>query len=146
MFCKKGVLRNFAKFTGQLTKKEALAQVFSCEFYKISKNTFCYRTTPVAASEYKLLFNKFHTTALFLYPLTTSENQTFPAVFKGYKMSSVAWNWLTQLHLSGNFISPENQIHLSIKRYFLTNLFLSFINVWHIKVFWGLAYMYIAPN
>ena len=27
------------------------AQIFSCEFCKISKNTFCYRTSPVAASE-----------------------------------------------------------------------------------------------
>ena len=31
--------------------KETLAQVFSCEFYKISKNTFSYRTPPVAAFE-----------------------------------------------------------------------------------------------
>ena len=30
-------------------KKETLAQVFSCEFCKISKNTFSYRTPPVAA-------------------------------------------------------------------------------------------------
>ena len=34
-------------------KRETLAQVFSCEFYKISKNTFSYRTPPVAASENK---------------------------------------------------------------------------------------------
>ena len=33
-----------------LLKKEALAQVFSCEFCEISKNTFSYRTPPVAAS------------------------------------------------------------------------------------------------
>ena len=33
------------------TKKEALAQVFSCEFYEISKNTYSYRTPLVAASE-----------------------------------------------------------------------------------------------
>ena len=32
-------------------KKGNLAQVFSCEFYKISKNTFFYRTPLVAASE-----------------------------------------------------------------------------------------------
>ena len=32
-------------------KKEALAQVFSCEFCKVSKNTFIYRTTPVTAFE-----------------------------------------------------------------------------------------------
>ena len=45
---KKGFLRNFAKFTGKhlcrpepcnFIKKETLAQVFSCEFCEISKNT-----------------------------------------------------------------------------------------------------------
>ena len=62
----KGVLRNFAKFTGKhlyqsfffntvagacsFIKKETLAQVFSCESCEISKNAFCYRTPPVAAS------------------------------------------------------------------------------------------------
>ena len=69
-FCKKGVLRNFAKFTGKHLcqslflnkvaglwdatsfKKEALAQVFSCEFCKISKSTFSYRPPPGAASEH----------------------------------------------------------------------------------------------
>ena len=58
VFCEKGVLRNFAKFTGKhlsqglffnkvsglrsatLNKKETPAQVFSCEFCEISKNTF----------------------------------------------------------------------------------------------------------
>ena len=58
---RKGVLRNFAKFTGKhlcqspqacnfILKKETLAQMFSCEFRKISKNTFSERTPPVAAS------------------------------------------------------------------------------------------------
>ena len=32
-------------------KKETLAQVFSCEFCKIYKSTFYYRTTLVAASD-----------------------------------------------------------------------------------------------
>ena len=31
-------------------KKKSLAQVFSCEFCEISKNTFFYRIPPVAAS------------------------------------------------------------------------------------------------
>ena len=31
-------------------KKETLAQVFSCEFCEIPKNTFSHRTPPVAAS------------------------------------------------------------------------------------------------
>ena len=56
VFCKKGVLRNFVKFTVKhlckiLFKKETLAQVFSCEFYEISKNAFFYRTPPVATFE-----------------------------------------------------------------------------------------------
>ena len=80
VFCKKGVLRNFAKFTGKhlcqilflirlqaeaciFIKKETLAQVFSSEFYKISKNTFSYRTPPVAASGLLL------TLILFLRPI-----------------------------------------------------------------------------
>ena len=88
VFCRKGVPRNFATFTGkylcqslflnkvaglqccpcietnQLTgfymratlkacnfiKKETLVQVSSGEFCEISKNTFFYRTPPVAAS------------------------------------------------------------------------------------------------
>ena len=51
-----GVLRNFAKFTGKhlrqslLIKNETLVQVFSCEFCKIFKNTFFYRTPLVNAS------------------------------------------------------------------------------------------------
>ena len=56
--CKKGVIRNFVKFTGKhlcqslsfltklqaqtcnFIKKETLAQLFSCEFCEISTNTF----------------------------------------------------------------------------------------------------------
>ena len=58
VFCKKGVLKNFAKFAGKhlcqslFIKKETLTQVFSCEICKISKNTFSYRTPPVAVSQY----------------------------------------------------------------------------------------------
>ena len=56
VLCKKCVLRNFAKFTGKhlcqrlFFKIEPLTQMFSCEFCEISKNTFSYRTPPVAAS------------------------------------------------------------------------------------------------
>ena len=70
VFCKKGALRNIAKFTEKplcqslflnkvagagcnFIKKETLAQLFSCKFCEISKNTFSYRTPPVAASEAK---------------------------------------------------------------------------------------------
>ena len=59
VFCKNGVLINFAKFTGKhlcqrlcfnkvagqvcnFIKKQSVAQVFSCEFCEIYKNTFFY--------------------------------------------------------------------------------------------------------
>ena len=67
IFCRKDVLRKFEKFTGKhlyqslyfnkgagqacnFINIEILAQVFSCEFCEISKNTFSYRTPLVAAS------------------------------------------------------------------------------------------------
>ena len=70
---KKGVLENFAKLTGKhlcqslffnkvvglrppTLFKKILAQVFSCEFYEISKNTFFYRTLPVAVSADSIRF------------------------------------------------------------------------------------------
>ena len=75
VFYKKGVLRKFAKFTGKHLcqklffnkvaglrpiKKETLAQVFSCEFCKISNNTFSYRISLVAASvtSYPIIFGQ----------------------------------------------------------------------------------------
>ena len=48
-------------------KKETPAQVFSCEFCEISKNTIFYRTPPVAASE--ILSN-----VSISHPVKSSEN------------------------------------------------------------------------
>ena len=62
---KKGVLRNFTKFTGKhlcqslffnkkdfnFIKKETLVQVFSCEYCEISKNTFFTEHLWATASE-----------------------------------------------------------------------------------------------
>ena len=72
VFCKKDVLRNLTKFTEKhlwqslffnkvagLIEKETLAQVFSCEFCQISKNTFSYRTPPMAASDTGIFENSF---------------------------------------------------------------------------------------
>ena len=56
MFCEKVALQNIAKFTGKHLRwslfliKLTMAQVFSYEFCEILKNTFFYRTPPVAAS------------------------------------------------------------------------------------------------
>ena len=69
VFCEKGVLRNFAKFTGihlcqsiflnkvaglrpkacNYIKKETLAQVFACEFCEIFNNFF-FKKTPLSAA------------------------------------------------------------------------------------------------
>ena len=75
VFCKKAVLRNFAKFTGKhlcqclffnkvaglvsfLIKLQVkiLAHVFSCECCEISKDTFSYRAPLLAASAYTYLW------------------------------------------------------------------------------------------
>ena len=78
---KKGAHRNFTKFTGKhlcqslffnkvaglrsatLLKKETMAQVFSCEFSKISKNTFFTEhpeATASASTEVTRYTNKFN--------------------------------------------------------------------------------------
>ena len=59
MICKKGVLRSFAKFTRKTPVPQsllikALAQVFSCEFFKIPKNTFSTEHIWMTASGYKV--------------------------------------------------------------------------------------------
>ena len=53
VFCKEGVLKNFAKIHRKTPVPETMAQVFSCEFCEISKNTFFYRTPLLAASEFQ---------------------------------------------------------------------------------------------
>ena len=79
VFCKKGVLRNFTKFKGKqlcpesllnkvaacdFIKKETLAQVFSCEFYEISKKTF-------------FPYNTSGGCFCVMFPLKSSRNQWF---------------------------------------------------------------------
>ena len=41
----------YSWYSWYLQKPEALAQVFSCKFCEIFKNTFSYRTPPVATSD-----------------------------------------------------------------------------------------------
>ena len=53
VFSKNIVLKNFASFlikACNFIKKESLAQVFSCEFCEIFKNTYFYRTPPMATT------------------------------------------------------------------------------------------------
>ena len=100
---RKCVLRNFANFTGKHLcqslffnkvagrKKETLAQVFSCEFCEISKNTFF--------TEQHL----FHRTRLgdcfFIYPLAVHErcNIAFSLyLFLGFYI--IILQWLSRLY------------------------------------------------
>ena len=56
VLCKENLVKTFSKFTGKhlcqslfsikFIKKETLAQVFSCEFWEISKSNFFYKTPP----------------------------------------------------------------------------------------------------
>ena len=48
---KRGGSSAFPSNVAGLIEKETLAQVFSCEFCQISKNSFSYRTPPMAASD-----------------------------------------------------------------------------------------------
>ena len=101
MFCEKGVLRNFAKFTGKhlcqslffsiklqasvcnFIIKEVLAQVFSCEFCEISQSIFSHRTAPVAASVFRILLILNLSFKIILTSKESSENATssFPIFF-----------------------------------------------------------------
>ena len=70
-------------------KKETLAQVFSCEFYEISKNTFLHTTPLVAASDKAPIVQKL----VFIITIITffDETKTLPAAncsktFKPFKI------------------------------------------------------------
>ena len=88
VFCKKEVLRNFAKFTGKhkKEKKETLAHWFSCKFRKIYKNSFSYRLPPVAASAHVIP----HSLPILSHPPSIS-NRVPPLPFSSrrhYKMNT----------------------------------------------------------
>ena len=77
VLCKKGVLKNFAKFTGKHLWKSVffdkvaglrlftVVQVCSFEFCKIFKNTFFYRTPPLATFVNSKHFTWLHLTIPF---------------------------------------------------------------------------------
>ena len=97
-------------------KKETLENVFSCEFYEISKNTFPYRTPPVAASVERegqaliffVTFNiksrlswKFHRTSsscsedmeIFSFNINTSIFRVFWHFLVKKKLMTSSYNW-----------------------------------------------------
>ena len=73
------------------------------------------------------LFNPFHTTDLFWYPLETSINWRFSDIFRGYQKRSVAWNmrwvkyeirWLQSHNLK---IDPSNGVEVLCEKSVLRN-------------------------
>ena len=57
------ILPFYLSYLTNFIKKETLARVFLCEFSEISKNTFSYRTIPVAASVHGLFIIVLYTWA-----------------------------------------------------------------------------------
>ena len=116
MFCKKCLLRNFAKFTGKhpyhslffnkvagqrlvtLLKKETLAQVFSCEFFKISKSTFSYRTPPVVVS----------VITTFLFPGEVSDKETADMIAREQR-GNLKKDIRVLLHVNDNKNKPQKE-------------------------------------
>ena len=126
MFCKKGAVGNFTKFTGKhlcqslffnkvadlvcnFMKKETLAQVFSCEFCKISMNTFSYRTPLVAASilNYRSSLPSCSLKNMFLKLLQISKENCF-------------------IRYSGSTLKMiKNAFYFNLKAFFFLRIFLS---------------------
>ena len=73
-------------------KKETLAQVFSCEFCEISKNTFSYRTPLVAASVVYSCFStgclsEMNSVVYSCFSRTFTKEKFLKNMFKKYKLS-----------------------------------------------------------
>ena len=93
---RKDVIRKFAKFTRKhlcqslffnkaagFIKKRDLTQVFPCKFCEMPKNTFSYRTLPVAASFGKLtdiLCEEASTLETYPKPTQTSKMESFATI------------------------------------------------------------------
>ena len=98
VFCRKSVLKNFAKLTGKHLGQSLFfnevaglgRQVFSYEFCEISKNIFSYRTPPVSASAPSSslktcrveIFSKNVYTRHFLFIFTQFQKQPFRGVLR----------------------------------------------------------------
>ena len=79
-------------------KRVTLALVFSCEFSKIFKTTFFYRTTPVAASEKEA--DSATPTTLSDYNIWCKNRMSF---FKNYKNPEETQDWENKVKLKKLF-------------------------------------------
>ena len=132
VFCKKGVLRNLTKFTGKhlcqsqacnFIKKETLAQVFSCEFCEISKNTFFNKTPPTLRKKNCLTgnvsFMEFKQAELLL----LKEDQL---IFKERKYKPI--DWFNSLNLIEDSAGLLKELRNRISR--IIRLWSLFCSIW----------------
>ena len=89
VFCRKGILRNFAKFTGKHLHHSLWHMCFPVNFAKFLGTIFFtdnLRRLPLNVESHKNMkiiksrisnINLFHTTGLLLYPLKISKSQMF---------------------------------------------------------------------
>ena len=69
-----------------------------------------------------LVFNPFHATGHFLYPLKVLENLWFYNVFRGYKKTSVVWNRLSNQVLIEIAVAVDGVVQgCSVKEVFFKN-------------------------
>ena len=54
------------------------------------------------------IYNTFHTTGLFLHPLTTLEILWFADAFRGYRKRPVAWNRITTVQISKECVRAKS--------------------------------------
>ena len=103
VFCKNGEACNFIK-------KETLAQVFSCKFCEFSKNTFFYRTPPVAAFESWSLFFKFNYHSVIAW-YTSSVHIEYFYNFKNSYFFRIIASWKDRISMECNsfFLSFQKQ-------------------------------------
>ena len=96
-------------------KKETLAQVLSCEFCEISKNTFCYRTPLVAASEYKRFYRFYDHSLVLLIHLYFSFVSYY--VFTYMNDATLEAKELQNQQANKNILSktPETNLKLQLK-------------------------------
>ena len=89
-------LRNRNNVKPQVTKK---TQKWTSKPSYMWEKVFDNDLVAMRKSKVTLTLNPFHATDLFLYPLKSSENQTFSDDFRGYRKKPVAWNGLTNQHM-----------------------------------------------
>ena len=104
MLYKKGVFRNFTKFTVKhpcqslfFIKEETLAHVFSCEFCEISKNTYFTEHPWATASKFftDCCYTLYVRLFKILYLSSTLTNITIPFISINF---AVSWNvWFSKM-------------------------------------------------